>query len=48
MTIIDRDRFSVCKLDHRVQNLVTYGLCVSVGLFVHSIRTAPKVPEQIS
>lgn len=46
MTIIDRDRLSVIKLDHRVQNLATYGLRVSV--FVHSICTAPKAPEQIS
>ena len=46
MTIIDRDRFSVFKLDHGFQNLVTYGLRVSVCFFVHSIRTAPKAPEQ--
>jgi len=48
MSITDRDRFSVFKVHHRVQNLATYGLRVSVCLFVHRIRTAPKAPEQIS
>jgi len=48
MSIIDRHRFSVFKVHHRIQNLATYGLSVSVSLFVHSIHTAPKAPGKIS
>lgn len=48
MSIIVRDRFSVFKVQYRVQNLAIYGLSASVCLFVHSFHTAPKAPEQIS
>ena len=48
MSLKGHDRFFVCNVHHRVQNLATYGLSASVCLFVHSIHTAPKAPEQIS